>query len=402
MSKQDQAVSPEKLQAWWSHRQGLDGSLSDKSSAEVLSLAGWARSVGGVGPYLTLFARNGSSRESVDASVANLEIHELPSARGCTYVVPSSDFGLALAASQGASNEAEMRVARKLGVTDAEVAKLSAAIVKALSKGPMEPEELRQATGNASRNLGEEGKKKGMITTLPLALGMLQTAGRIRRVPTNGRLDQQRYRYTLWQLKSTSSVQSAEAVHTELARRFFRWIAPATVGEFQVFAGIGVKAAKSAVEPLGLVPVSPEDERLMLPHDKAEFEAFKPPREPQYSLVSCIDSIVLLRRRLVDLLAPGDLKRKVYGEKGMLEAGTIGDLPSHAILDRGRIVGLWEFDPSQESIAWTSFGVKDKKLDAAVARTERYVQEQLGDARSFSLDSPKSRVPRIEALRAAG
>jgi len=29
------------------------------------------------------------------------------------------------------------------------------------------------------------------------------------------------------------------------------------------------------------------------------------------------------------------------------------------------------------------------------------VRERLGDARSFSLDSPKSRVPRIEALRKA-
>jgi hypothetical protein len=35
----------------------------------------------------------------------------------------------------------------------------------------------------------------------------------------------------------------------------------------------------------------------------------------------------------------------------------------------------------------------------AVARTESYIQSDLGDARSFSLDSPKSRQPRIEALR---
>jgi len=28
------------------------------------------------------------------------------------------------------------------------------------------------------------------------------------------------------------------------------------------------------------------------------------------------------------------------------------------------------------------------------------VREDLGDARSFSLDSPKSRAPKIEALRA--
>ena len=79
----------------------------------------------------------------------------------------------------------------------------------------------------------------------------------------------------------------------------------------------------------------------------------------------------------------------------------ITDLPSHVILDRGRIVGLWEYDTATGSIAWMSFVKKAKSLQDAVARTEQYVREQLGDARSFSLDSPKSRVPRIEALRIA-
>jgi hypothetical protein len=79
----------------------------------------------------------------------------------------------------------------------------------------------------------------------------------------------------------------------------------------------------------------------------------------------------------------------------------LSDLPSHAILDRGRLVGLWEFDHASQSIAATTFGVRDKALDEAVRRTEEFIREQLGDARSFSLDSPKSRAPRIAALRQA-
>ena len=62
-------------------------------------------------------------------------------------------------------------------------------------------------------------------------------------------------------------------------------------------------------------------------------------------------------------------------------------------------MGLWEYDPATESIAWMSFGRKDKALQQAVTRTENFVRNQLGDARSFSLDSPKSRAPRIAALR---
>ena len=77
--------------------------------------------------------------------------------------------------------------------------------------------------------------------------------------------------------------------------------------------------------------------------------------------------------------------------------------PSHAILDRGRLVGLWEFDPDAQQIAWWAFGAnpKDKALVAAVERTEAFVADDLGDARSFSLDSAKSRAPRIEALHKA-
>ena len=70
-----------KLSAWWFHRQGLDGTITTQSPAEVLERAGWARSVAGSGPYLTFFSRPGISRESVDAAVAQLAIHELPSAR---------------------------------------------------------------------------------------------------------------------------------------------------------------------------------------------------------------------------------------------------------------------------------------------------------------------------------
>ncbi len=46
-----------RLRAWWSFRQGLDGRLNGKSPAEVLAETGWARSVGGAGPYLTQVRR---------------------------------------------------------------------------------------------------------------------------------------------------------------------------------------------------------------------------------------------------------------------------------------------------------------------------------------------------------
>ena len=377
--------------------------MTGAAPKSVLEQTGWARSVGGAGPYLGLFARCGATREAVDQAVADLEIHELPSARGCTYVLPKSAFALGLKLGQDAP-EADMRVARKLGVSDAEIAKLSKAVVETLKKGPLDPEQLRDATGKASRNLGEAGKKKGLTTTLPLALGELQAKGTIRRVPTNGRLDQQRYCYTLWRPNPLeNSKLTLEEAHTQLARLFFEWISPATQAEFQAFAGIGVKSAQAAITPLMLRPVEDGADRLVPPGQYEEFQAFKPPKEPQYTLVTNLDGILLLRRDIKSLLAPEDLKKPVIDQKAKrVEVGGLADLPSPPIIDRGRLVGLWEYDPERESIAWMSFVGSNAELEKAVRRTEEYVRKELGDARVFSLDSPKSRIPRIQALRKAG
>jgi hypothetical protein len=388
-----------KLRAWWSHRQGLDGSLRGKKPAEVLERAGWSRSVGGAGPYLTLFSRAGTSREDADAAVAKLAIHELPAARGCTYVVPASDFALALTV--GREFNGDMKQALKLGVTEKEIDKLCDAVVKALDKGALDPEGIREATGKASRSLGEEGKKKGLTTTLPLALGRLQTEGKIRRVPTNGRLDQQRYRYVSWSPNPLATYpDSLDAAYTELARRFFRWVGPATLGELQWFAGLGVKATKAVAEPLGLVPAEPGSDRLFLPDDAAAFAKFEAPTTPQYSLVSGLDPIAANRREMQSLIDAKDRERTVMVDAAMKPLGGLVDLPSHAILDRGQVIGLWEFDAETNDIAWMTFGrKKDKALDAAIEETQAFVRDQLGDARSFSLDSAKSRAPRVKALR---
>jgi len=375
-----------KLRAWWSHRQGLDGSLADLSAKEVLNLTGWSRSVGGASPYLALFARAGLRRAAVDAELAAMAIHELPSARGCTYVVPADDYALALLVGQNFSAKTELSTAHKLGVTDAEIAKLKAAILKALQAEPLDPEALRTKVGNAARSLGPEGAKKGLTTTLPLALGKLQSEGEIRRVPTNGRIDQQRYLYARWNVIPAGTF-------TDLARHYYQWIGTAALSEFQWFSGLGVKAAKLATDPLKLVRL--QGDLLALPEDRAAFEKFHIPKNPHYVLTGILDNISHLRRATQSLIAPEDAGRDLVRDGGL------SDFPHHAILDRGRLIGLWHFDPESNAIAWNSFVKKDRALEEAVARTEAFVREDLGDARTFSLDSPKSRIPALTALRKA-
>lgn len=139
---------------------------------------------------------------------------------------------------------------------------------------------------------------------------------------------------------------------------------------------------------------------MLLPEDLAAWTAFEAPATPHYSLVSSLDPITANRREMASLIDAKDRERAVVVNATAKPVGALVDLPSHAILDRGRIIGLWEYDVDSGSIAWGTFGRrKDRALVAAVEATEAYVRDQVGDARSFSLDSPKSRVARVEALR---
>jgi hypothetical protein len=240
--------------AWWWHRQGLDGSWTGHDAASVLERTGWARSVGGANPYLTLFARAGLSRADVDAAVAGLAIHELPAARGCTYVVPAADFGLALAAGRGAP-EADVARAARLGVPRAELDRLCAAVLDAVAEAPLDPSALRAVLGDAVRNLGDAGKKQGLTTTLPVALGLLQATGDLRRVPVGGRLDQQRYAYTRWDRPDPGLAD--DQVRVELARRYFRWTGGASVAHLRWFTAWSARDTKAVLAELELVEIAP-------------------------------------------------------------------------------------------------------------------------------------------------
>lgn len=394
-------MNAETIRSWWWTKQGLDGSLVGASAADVLGRTGWIRSVGGAAPYLGLYARAGLSRAAVDAAVANLEIHELPSARGCTYVLPAADFALGLAAGEGFGDAAQIATAKKyLGVTDEELSRLCAAVLGALVGGALDPRELKGVLGETVRNLGAEGKKRGQTTTLPLALGWLQARGQIRRVPLDGRLDRQRYAYTRWEPSPLAASKRSEGeARTELARRFFSWIGPATLAHFTAFSGFGVKDSKAAVEPLGLVPLAQGDARLLLPADAASLTTHRPATSPRYSFLSNLDGLLLFRRELASLLDDRDASRKLWTEKGEVAGGALMDLSNQPIVDRGRIIGLWDFDGINDKLVWAAFSPADAALRDAAGAFENWVRTNLGDARTFSLDSPESRTSRLDAIR---
>jgi hypothetical protein len=233
----------------------------------------------------------------------------------------------------------------------------------------------------------------------------LQTRGLIRRIPTDGRLDQQRYRYVAWTPRPLDEKRRLgdEAIAIELARRFFRWTGPATVAELAWWGGLGVKAARAAALELKVVPLQEDSERLMFPDDRDALLAMTVPREPRISFVSSLDNLVHLRRAVAPHLDARDVSRSVPGSKKD-SVGALSDLPYHAIVDRGRVIGLWEWDGVNGKLEWRTF-TKSAEVDRRVAREGEalaaYVAQELGDVRSFSLDSPEKRTKQVADLASA-
>jgi hypothetical protein len=392
-------LTPELLRAWAWHKQGLDGTLQGTDAADVFAKAGWARSVGGANPYLSLFARAGISRAQADADVLALKIHELPTARRCTYVLGQAEFAWGLQIGRDAA-VAPFRVLARMGVERGEITLLEDQILHVLAEagGPMDPKQLKELLGDSVRNLGEEGKKQGAATTLPTALGLLQGEGRIRRVPVNGRLDQQRYAYTVWELPGTG--MDDDAARSLLLERYLGWTGGATLKQSQWFTGFTLAHTKAAFAAIGAleVPTLNGEVLWMMPDDVGRLAAFDAPDEEQIQLLAGTDSLFLLRRNSADMFAEQDREKTVLGSALALQA----DLPDHPIVDRGRIIGLWQYDPANTRIAHWLFDRPTPAVTRRIAEVEAWIGDELGDFRSFSLDSPASRQDRIDALDDAG
>lgn len=390
-------LTGERLRAWAWHRQGLDGSLAGCTAEQVFARAGWARSVGGANPYLTLFARAGIRRAQVDADVLARRILELPTARGCTYVLGREDFAWALQLGRDAA-ESAVKVVGRLGVDRGEITLLEEQVLHVLAEAavPLDPRQLKEELGESVRNLGEEGKKKGATTTLPTALGVLQSQGRIRRVPATGRLDQQRYAYELWNLPP-SPLDDGEA-RAELVRRYLGWTGGATFQQSQWFTAFTVAQTKAALASAAAVevPTAAGETLWMLPDDVEQLADFKEPADEQIQLLAGTDALTLLRRNAADLLDEEDRHTQALGSLALQ-----ADLPDHPIVDRGRIIGLWQYHPGTERIVPWVFHGATAAVEQRIADVEEWIREDLGDFRAFSLDSPATRQKRIDGLAAA-
>jgi len=393
------------LRANRSGLQALDNqTLHPMKLDSVLSLTGWVRGVGSCSPYFHFKSRFQAqncdlSRKQVDQSVANLEIHELPAARGCTYIVPKHHFGIALALAQFPDDEPKMDTGeRNLGFTWEQINKLKAAVLDSLKSGPADPRQLKETLGDKVTSYGADGKKYGITTDLPGVLQRLQKEGRIRRIPLDGRLDNERYAYTLWEENPLADFKLTKPeLQAKLAQLYFNWIGPASLEEFVWFSGFSKRDAKVAMETNNLVEWQPGYFAFQTHSDG--LANFEPENSSNPQFLTCLDNLILLTRNLALHIDDADRPLVAQIEGKEVPKGSLFDLDNHPIFDRGRLVGLWAYDQPNQELVYTAWGSDKDLIAQRAAETQTYIKEQLGDARSFSMDSTKSRQPRINLLR---
>jgi hypothetical protein len=361
----------------WLARQGLPAA---KRSVTACLARGWLYTGGGQLPYVALHARGGMSRAAIDRAIAKSEAVEVLTVRSCAMLVGASDVPLALAAGRAAFARGPGAAAKKLGVTERELARLGDAIDRALEDGPLDTVALRAAIDpSLVRALGAAGRTLGWSTTLPIAIDVLHLDGRVRRAPAA--LDEPRPRYARWELAPVALDLDA------LVARYLAWCAPASAQDVAWWTGMPVREARAILARV--VPTAPPRAR--------------PPRDA-IALLPFRDNYTHLRRDLAPLVDDRDAATPVLDwSKGSVPLGRAQSLHQHTIVAGGAVIGAWDYDADRRELVWATFSKPASKraIERAAAHMAAFVSGELGDLRFYALDNVTNRTRRLAYLRAA-
>ena len=401
-------VSLDQARAFWHARQGLRNPF-DQGPAEIVAATGWPRSLGGSDAYLALFARAATlDRATVDTAVAAGELRIVPAVRNCMYLLPAKEVPLLMALAADLARPRIERDLEKVEVAWDEVETLAAEVEKALAAGPLETHAIRKALPDgAVRSLGDPGKKIGMSSPLPVALRELEFRGTLERRPVGDRLDTEKY---AWRLASPTTVEVPADPTARLAaviERFLTLFGPATVKELSTWIGVSQRDAKAALAKLPVVSVAIEEHTrvaVLLERDLDALTEAQPPAST-FSFLPFEDNLLTVHGGPGVLANPRhhDREVKVWGRGKGSTLGDVRHLHQRPLLLGENLAGFWEFDPDAKEVITLPFDplpAKSKKALAAEAeRLGAFIRDEIGHARSFSLDTDDKLRERAAALR---
>jgi len=388
---------------WWS-KQALAGA-GKRPLAAVIGDSGWLRTLGGADAYLAARARRpGMKRAELDAAIAAGELRVHPAVRGCIYLVPAAVVPDLLALNAETWHAQTAKELAKVGKTMKLVEALAPGVLSALG-APMTTDAVRKAFRGDIPSFGDAGKKLGLSSPLPLALRLLEFAGKIERTLDGGRLDTDRY---LWR-KVTGALPPAAPDHEARIARivdaFLGFAGPATLAQLSAWSGFAQRDLKAALARLDVAPVSVEGvgDAYLRTADRAA----RPPAPRGTALVALEDNY-LNNHGVAAVTDPRHHAFEVdlFGGSGKpAPIGKASHVLSRSIVIDGLVAGFWEVDPRADRAVWHTFDPAPtplaRALDELTAATARFLLDDLGNPRVFSLDTlddVQARADRIARL----
>lgn len=396
MTKADRGL--DRVRAWWFWRQGLSSRNAPKDVVDSLRRAGWLATAGSTGVYLSMRARlPGVSRETIDrAAIDGVDIIEVPGAHARPPVlVPRDEMALALRLHWALYAKHAAPLFASGRYSEAALRAIASQACRALDEGPLSTADIRASVTHADAD-----------ELLTGALIDLAVRGVIRRYPFDGRLDSSTYLYELRHPDDQPDLDAegdAASIERKATRLFLQRHGPATIDEMAEWAALTKGAIRKALASLSAEPISLHgwtDGAWLLPDDVRKWKTlavddnrvvFLPYRDPFVSVRR--PPAVLVRRDTVPVL---NAKLRPVGIRDA------NGLNHHAIVAGGELVGVWEYDPETQRVI-TRVWNPDKALRARVAeaatQTERFIRQQLGDAKLSAVDPPARRATRIAFCR---
>jgi hypothetical protein len=353
---------------------------------------------GSTGVYLSMRARlPGISREAIDrAAMDGVDVIEVPGAHAKPpLLVPRDEMALALRLHSASYRKHVAPLFASGRYSETAFKAVAAQACRALDEGALSTADIRASVTHP--DAGE---------LLAGALIDLAVRGLIRRFPADGRLDSSKYMYELRHPDDRPDLDAkgdAASIALEATRLFLQRHGPAAVDEIADWAALTKGSVRKAVTALRAEPIVidgwtesawllPDDVRAWNTLAAADTRAvFLPYRDPFVSV-----------RRPAAVLARRGTAPVLNARLRPVAIRDVNGLNHHTIVAGGELVGVWEYDPEARSVV-TRVWNTDKELRTRVAdaatETERFVRQQLGDAKLSAVDPPARRATRLAFCR---
>ncbi|MCR9244329.1 MAG: winged helix DNA-binding domain-containing protein [bacterium] len=379
--------------------------------------SGYQRTLGGADAYVAVRARVPAlQRGDLEALVSEGELAVTPAVRGCIYVVPRSETPLLLRIAAGLSESRDARDAERAGIRPGELDEVGDAVLAELrASGPLTTDKLRRTlSADVVRSLGDQGKRVGVSSTLPPSLRRLEFAGRISRLPVDGRLDHEKYE---WRVADGDPLAQAElpddptALHSLLLAGFLDSAGVTTLSAFCKWSGLTKRDAKAALAVtdhetvmaagLGDDAIAPTTiAKLANQSEKArDAVAFLPFEDNLIHLAGTVSAWV--RPEFQDLEVPAWSNMRDGRETTRL--GDAKHVRWRSILAEGRICGFWDYEPVEQQVVLSLFDppsrATQERIDDLAADVTRFLRDDIGHGLSFSIDTDETLIRRCELLR---